>query len=454
VLVGFSGRITGRDIEAEIMTVFIARSSVVVGTMLIAFSGAAHADPSDRVARLSVVGGTVSFHPAQAANWTAASLNYPMTTGGDLWTDAGGRAELQLGTAVVRLDAHTFVEILNLDGLITQLRLTQGTVAVNVRDLSPDGRFEIDTPNGAVSLLALGTYRIEVDADGGSSTVTVRHGQAAVVTGAAALDVGEADAATMTGITAPAVARAEPAAPDDWEAWSDSRDGRRTGAKAQMYVAPDVIGYDDLDEFGNWDTNAGAEPIWIPRVSSDWAPFRFGHWARVAPWGWTWIDDARWGFAPSHYGRWTMWQGQWAWAPGDLYPLAPGDQFEPGYRVSPGYVRAVNAAESAEGAAAPDQPAHANWFIPGALTAVSRETFVQGQSVASAMIPMPPAIAGGPTAIITGEPAAPDGVSIVAPDPHVPIPPAVVQNRLVVARTLPPGHPPVRIVTGPGARAW
>ena len=38
----------------------------------------------------------------------------------------------------------------------------------------------------------------------------------------------------------------------------------------------------------------------------DWAPYRYGRWVWVAPWGWTWIDDAPWGFAPFHYGRWAQ----------------------------------------------------------------------------------------------------------------------------------------------------
>ncbi len=39
--------------------------------------------------------------------------------------------------------------------------------------------------------------------------------------------------------------------------------------------------------------------VWYPQsVPTNWAPYRDGHWAYVAPWGWTWIDDAPWGFNP------------------------------------------------------------------------------------------------------------------------------------------------------------
>lgn len=31
-------------------------------------------------------------------------------------------------------------------------------------------------------------------------------------------------------------------------------------------------------------------PVWIPRtVTADWAPYQAGHWAWVAPWGWSWV---------------------------------------------------------------------------------------------------------------------------------------------------------------------
>ncbi|MFO1296524.1 MAG: DUF6600 domain-containing protein [Rubrivivax sp.] len=57
--------------------------------------------------------------------------------------------------------------------------------------------------------------------------------------------------------------------------------------------------------------------IWYPStVTAGWAPYRYGRWAWVRPWGWTWVDEAPWGFAPFHYGRWVHWHGRWCWAPG------------------------------------------------------------------------------------------------------------------------------------------
>src|SRR5258706_13669648 len=66
-------------------------------------ASAASADPAGRVARLSFNAGSVSFRPGTMDEWCVATLNYPLTVGDHLWTDAGARSELQLGTAAVRV---------------------------------------------------------------------------------------------------------------------------------------------------------------------------------------------------------------------------------------------------------------------------------------------------------------------------------------------------------------
>src|SRR6516225_12397208 len=120
------------------------------------------ADPPTRVARISFLGGAVSFRPASLETWSVASVNYPLTIGDHLWTDRSARNELQLGSTDVRLGPSTAVSVLNLDDHTTQLRVAQGEVSVRVRTLDDSDVLEIDTPNGAVSLLRSGLYRIDV----------------------------------------------------------------------------------------------------------------------------------------------------------------------------------------------------------------------------------------------------------------------------------------------------
>ncbi len=72
-----------------------SRLLLATAAALVVPSAAALADPSGRVARISFVGGPVSFRPASLDEWSLASLNYPLTVGDHLWTDRGGRGELQ-----------------------------------------------------------------------------------------------------------------------------------------------------------------------------------------------------------------------------------------------------------------------------------------------------------------------------------------------------------------------
>lgn len=459
-----------------------ARTPFICGFLALAnlcLCSAAIADPPARVARLSFVSGSASFRPAAVDDWTVAALNYPMTTGDDLWTDATGRVELQLGTLVVRLGATTSLGIVNLDDRVSQFRLEQGTLSVEVRDIDlPLGEVvEIDTPNGAVSLQDPGFYRIDVGLTGEQTTVTVRHGSASVATEAAAFDIANNESAIVGGMTAPGYTLQEAVPADEWEAWCERREHRGDNVAAQMYVSRDVIGYDDLDEFGRWETNADYGPIWIPRVAADWAPYRVGHWVWTGLWGWTWIDDAPWGFAPFHYGRWVTIHGGWAWVPDDIFarpvyapalvafaaggnwraspdigdaiawfPLGPREVFVPTYQVSPGYLQLVNAAHGPVTEIDIAHMDYVNRTVPGAMTAMPRDAFVQGRAVASVGVRVPADASRTASVVGTTAPVTPEAASVLGQHSPGSAPPPSVLNRHVVMRT-PPPPPPLPFAT-------
>src|SRR2546430_3544896 len=152
-------------------------------------------DPPSRVGRLSSLSGSVSFRPGSVDDWATATANYPLTTGDHLWTDAGARAEITIGSSAIRLASQSAFGVLALDHRTTQVRLSQGAVAVRLRHLGDDEAFEIDTPNGAVSLLRPGSYRVDVDSTGDTTTVTVRHGEAEVTASGSAFSGQPDDAA-------------------------------------------------------------------------------------------------------------------------------------------------------------------------------------------------------------------------------------------------------------------
>jgi hypothetical protein len=60
-------------------------------------------------------GGSVSLRPGEIDQWASTRINFPLTTGDHLWTDAGSRAELHIGSTAIRLNPETAFAFLNLD---------------------------------------------------------------------------------------------------------------------------------------------------------------------------------------------------------------------------------------------------------------------------------------------------------------------------------------------------
>ena len=458
------------------MTISSTRLLMVAAFMAVLSAQAAlWADPPIQVGRVSLISGEVSFRPGSIDDWAPATLNYPLTAGDSLWTDAGGRAEIHVGGAAIRLDSDTEFSFLNLDDQTVQVRLSQGTLNVRVRSLDPGDSFEIDTPNSSVSLLAEGSYRIDVQ-DSGDTVVVVRQGETQVTAGEDAFNVPAGQSATVSGTGSIAYYLQDVSAPDDWDAWCANRDQREDRVASVHYVSRDMIGMEDLDDHGTWLVVAGYGQVWAPAgVPLGWAPYRFGRWAWVEPWGWTWIDDAPWGFAPFHYGRWAYASRGWVWVPGTMvarpvyapalvvfvggnnwspaagdgigwFPLGPHEPYVPPYAVSPGYARRINVAHVSNFQSGQSYDAtratYVNRNVPQAVTVVHRDDFVQSRRTSGAVIAVPFAEVGrapvmGMTAFVV-----PQRESVIAqpfaPQTRVVRPPENVASRSVYSRRAPP----------------
>jgi hypothetical protein len=275
-------------------------------------------DPPGRVARLSYTRGAVSFQPGGTDDWIDATVNRPLTTGDKLWSDSGSRAALHIGSASIHLSENTGFSFLNLTDNIAQLQLTAGTIRIRVKRLGDDDDFEVDTPNLAFTITTPGIYKISVNESGDTTVIEDRKGQGQVTGGGSEYDVYAGDVGTFTGTDEldEDVQDLDEYSTDDFEKWSEQRDHHEDISISAQYVSDDAIGYDDLDDNGGWRPVPEYGTIWFPHTAMvGWAPYHYGHWAYVAPWGYSWIDDAPWGFAPFHYGRWVSVGGAWGWVP-------------------------------------------------------------------------------------------------------------------------------------------
>ncbi len=399
----------------------------------------AQADPSSRVARLNYFDGPVTFALAGSDDWAYAELNRPLTTGDQVWVDRGGRSELHIGSAALQLGAQTSVSFSNLSDEITQLSVKQGVLNIRLRSLAPGQSFEIDTPNLAFNLQQPGDYRLNVDPNGQTTTIIVRAGSG-VASGDNGTDfsIESQQEVVFSGTHLSQTSAADAPPYDSFDNWVLQRERREDQSISARYVSREMTGYEELDGHGIWRDDPQYGYIWIPRVMvSNWAPYHSGHWAWIAPWGWTWIDDEPWGFAPFHYGRWAYVDTSWAWVPGPMqirpvyapalvafvggggggvswgislssgnpgvawFPLAPGELYRPAYAVSPAYVtninktvyvnKTINVTNNITNNNVTNnitKTVYINQQAPNAITAVSATAFVKGQSVQAAAQPI------------------------------------------------------------------
>ena len=456
-------------------------------------------DPPSRVARLSYARGTVSFNPAGTDDWVSAVVNRPITTGDKLWTDNDARAELHIGSAAIRLSSNTGFSFLNLDDRMAQIRITEGTINVRVRRLENDESFEIDTPNLAFSVLRPGNYKIDVNEAGDTTVVVVRDGQGEVTGGGSAYTIHPREIGTFAGTDQlDADIQRSRYDDDDFDHWCGDRDRREDHSQSSRYVSSDVIGYEDLDEYGGWRPVPEYGTVWFPHTTIvGWAPYRYGHWVWISPWGWTWVDDAPWGFAPFHYGRWVAVGGVWGWVPcapravvGVAYvrpvyapalvawvggphfsvgigigggggvgvawfPLAPREVYVPSYRVSRTYVTNVNVSNTTVNTTVVNNYyntvvvnknvtniKYVNQTAPNGVTATSREIFTSARPVGRDMMKIDRREIESAQVNPTTPTVAPQQRSVVgAGAPVAARPPARFQERPVVAKTTPPPPP-------------
>jgi hypothetical protein len=361
-------------------------------------------DPPNRVARIAWAQGNVSLEPSGTEFFGGAEVNYPLTNGDRLYADLAALSELQTSGLAVRLGNGADLTITRLDDTTAQFALAQGSVRLRARDLyAPPDPYgnpqqavdEVDTPNTTVDVIQTGDIRVDFYPMDSTTVVTVNSGAVAVSGPGFSQQVFSGQALRMSGFSNIYPEYVQILPPDELDQFDSRREQVRNNSIAirNHYVDPGMIGVADLDQYGDWTPTPQYGPVWFPRtVAFGWTPYSIGHWANVAPWGYTWVDSQPWGFAPFHYGRWNNFGGRWGWVPGPppsvfagpawggppprpvyspalvafvggggggfslslsigghagvgvtaWFPLGPSEPYVPWYHTSPAYVNRVN----------------------------------------------------------------------------------------------------------------
>jgi len=384
-------------------------------------------DLPGRVGRIADFAGQLYQSPEdRATEWVPIGLNYPVTSGDNLWVSGDGRAEVDYGGGQFRLAGDTNLHVSRLDDNQLALFVAQGRVVLRLRVLDPGESARVDAPNTQIQLTRPGLYRIDVTPDRQSTLVTVREGEAQVAFPTGLQQALPGQTVSVSGPDASVVEVRNGVGQDGFDTWSASRDRHYERNRAQAYVSRQMVGYADLDEYGVWQTTPDYGPVWYPTaVADDWAPYRFGYWTTVGGWGYTWVDYAPWGYAPFHYGRWAFVAGRWGWCPGAYVPRPVWAPAMVGWIGGPGWGISADLGSPVYGwvplgwaepyhpwwgrcsyncwaqynrpyavsvAARPSAPPlrYRNIGIPGAVTAVNGATLAGRVSVANNLVRVPP----------------------------------------------------------------
>jgi hypothetical protein len=356
-----------------------------------------------------------------------------------------------------------------------------------VRRLDRDDIFEVDTPNQAFSVSQPGSYRVVASEDGTYTVVSVRQGEGESTGNGQNFTLHAGQKGTFSGTDSLTADVVQIGGPDEFDNWAYTRERRLDDSRSAQYVSHDVVGYDDLDDYGDWRDDSNYGHVWFPnRVSAGWAPYREGHWDWISPWGWTWVDDSSWGYAPYHYGRWVTVGGRWGWVAGPVavravyapalvvfigaggvgfggnvgwFPLGPREVYVPSYHVSREYVNRINISNTTVNNVTITNVynttiinkttnitnvTYVNRDVRGAVTAVPQRAFASAQPVGRAAVvvnardiassPMSSRVAVAPTRESVLGPRAATANRVAAP-------PAAVANRQVIAKATPPPPP-------------
>jgi hypothetical protein len=353
-------------------------AALLIGTLAITASTIALAEPPNRVGRITLTEGDVSFFTNRNEGWQKARLNFPVTSENSVWTQGRARAEVRIGSSAVRIGEDAIVDFIAVNDERTHIFVQRGTVNIRTRSYGSDGfpsQLTVETREGRFIAESDGRYRVDASPDGVETKMMVLTGRARFEGADNVVNVDAGRSLILQNGDARNY-RLDYAREGELDRWAFARDRQWDDIyvrySRERVISPAMTGYEDLDVHGDWVDDREYGRVWAPRVvAAGWAPYRHGSWTYVSPWGWTWVDDAPWGFAPFHYGRWVTIGSRWCWWPGRYqhrpayapalvawhgspgvsvtvgsslgwFPLAPHEHYVPRYTNNTTYIRNVN----------------------------------------------------------------------------------------------------------------
>jgi hypothetical protein len=277
------------------------------------------AETDYRAGRVSDVRGSLALRGMDEDDVSYVERNSVIREGDTLWTDAEGRAEIELvGGSWLRLAEDTKVELRHLPPN-AEFHLWTGSIYLDLTENAEGVR--VRTPSGDVEIQPDSVVRVDLG-ESESVRVTVQHGHARVIPERG--DPVRLIAGQRTYLQAEQPAEAPTTfARDDqdgFDTFHRSRVDYFVTRPVPQELERDIIGARELSEHGEWLMVEG-QRHWRPRgMVADWRPYMDGYWGFTPGFGYTWIDYAPWGFATAHYGGWRhMPVHGWLWHPGYMW---------------------------------------------------------------------------------------------------------------------------------------
>jgi hypothetical protein len=281
---------------------------------------------------VTAVEGSVSVI-SDANGRTEGRVNLPLSTGEQVTTQAGARAEIELADGNrIQLAGESHLQLQTLagedgsDAAESAVNLMEGSLAAESIAADESRAFRIDTADATVYMPQEAMARINLDPGRGTSVI-VRQGSVEVQTRTGSKNVEAGSYLLVRGEEEPVVERGS-FSRDRFDIWVSERTDtilQAYNSTASRYVEKDYeTDAADLDNYGEWDYSPTYQTtVWRPSVAADWSPYSDGYWY-YTPAGSSWVSYEPWGWFPYHYGNWFFDAafGGWCWSPAYVYSPA------------------------------------------------------------------------------------------------------------------------------------